>query len=684
MSTELLTFNGINAADGRYLTPPMTVQDLGRIAFGYEWRSGHLAELKWRYSPAGATYALRSDLNPLDLKDAGWGIIFPAGAEPDQVEAIREALGELLERRKEQAGPRYKEFYRGDKRGDESDGFGYKQGKSKDEFLVAHDAGPGPVDPLYVPYYLLIVGDPQSIPFTFQYELDVQYAVGRIYFDDLDQYAQYARSVVEAETSGKVSLPRKAVFFGVENEGDLSTQLSAIQLAEPLAEYVISQTERLGWQAQLVPPEETTKDRLSQLLGGEETPAFLFTASHGVGFPYGHKNQFPFQGALLCRDWPGPDGTPPGGIPRAWYLGGEDIADDADLLGLIAFHFACYGAGTPHQDSYAKRALGLRSTLAPHAFLADLPKRLLSHPKGGALAVVGHVDRAWSYSFDWKGAASSTTTFESILFKLLNGGTLGHALDDMNLRYAEFATLLSSELEDGWDPDLSHLARLWTAHNDARGYAIIGDPAVRLPVAKKGATAAERPAIEALPGGRGELPPVLVAQALAKEPADVPAGQEPALAPPPGPTVYAQPQTVLDGYAAMMSRYGELDAQDYAFGKKEIQQVMASLSEALQSLTSKLADVAADVSGVEVATYVGDDMENIKFKKGRFSAPAEQRALTHINLGGDTHVCVPLDAGDLDEALRAIHSDMVQQAMANRTALIKAVTDALTGLLSPG
>jgi tetratricopeptide (TPR) repeat protein len=471
---EQLIFNGINGATGSYLLPPMSPEEVSAIAKGDARDKEHLYDLQLRNRQSGKTKrGVKAGVDPLRLSSAGWGIIF-ASADSDKIPEIKEALGGLLDLRRSQAGELYKEF---------SDEGGYQHEENYLDFLGRHNIGPGPADPVRVPYYLLIVGDPETIPFEFQYQLDVQYAVGRIYFDAIEQYAQYAQSVVEMETAQKSS-PREATFFGVQNEDDPATQLSATQLIQPLAEKFSGEGGMQPWEIQSVVGDRATKSALADILGGERAPSLFFSASHGMGFPKDDPRQIPHQGALLCQDWPGPHNWKEP-IPENYYFSAEDISAEAELSGSIAFLFACYGAGTPQMDDFAHQAFRDPVAIAPHAFLAQLPQKLLSHPKGGMQAVIGHVERAWGYSFVWEQTGSQLAVFESALKTIMEGSPVGYALEFFNERYAELSTVLSTELQGvqfGKIVDDVDLAGKWTANNDARSYVIIGDPAVRLRV----------------------------------------------------------------------------------------------------------------------------------------------------------------------------------------------------------
>jgi hypothetical protein len=322
--------NGVDGATGEYLRSPMSVRDISLVAQGEILpRKRHSTAVKKKPAKKGT---LKARINPKNLGHAGWGVIFPFGADP----AIREALSELLSYRKQQATEFKESYYREYLWVD-----AYRPGESKQDFLKRHGMGPGPVNPAKVPYYLLIVADPETIPFRFQYELDVQYAVGRIHFGTLEEYAQYAHSVVSAE-SGRICLPRRAVFFGVANSDDKATAMSADDLVTPLAGSI--KKHHPSWTVETVLRDEARKSRLESLLGGSERPALVFTASHGMSFPQGDPPQLPHNGALLCQDWPGPREWQKS-IPQDFYFAGDDVGQQAGPLGLISFHFACYGAG---------------------------------------------------------------------------------------------------------------------------------------------------------------------------------------------------------------------------------------------------------------------------------------------------------------------------------------------------
>jgi len=471
MRNEFLSFNGVNGATGSYLFPPIDLAETRTIARNSHRDREELVHLRrWRTNFAGKQYGLRYGGDPLDLSSSGWGLITPVESDP----AIREALAPLLSRRRSQAGDRYRELE-------------YQPNESKREFLQRLGArADGPADPDRVPYYLLIVGDPEAVPFEFQYQLDVQYAVGRLHFAQPAGYDAYARGVLEAERLVR-SVDRRAVVFAVHNPGDVATELSATWLAPSLAAQLGEKAK--GWQVDLIEEDQATRPALQALLRRKAVPALLFTAGHGAGFPRGHPDQLSCQGALVCGEWRPSESaeaaTPP---PRETYLAGEDVDADARLFGLISMHFACYGAGTPRTDDYSFLDGEGPAEIAPRPFVAYLPQRLLSQ---GALAVIGHIDRGWSFSFSWDRAITDPALYVDALASLADGHPVGYAMEPLNERYAELATDVNERLGymerfPEWLPDEIEFSELWAAQNDARATVVLGDPAVRLPLDRRG------------------------------------------------------------------------------------------------------------------------------------------------------------------------------------------------------
>lgn len=452
---------GVMAESGQ-LMPALTPGDLKRIGDAP-------AAVSERGQAENTAFLAVSSVDPNNLAEAGWGIVLPEGLDP----AIREALSPLIEQRRRQVGDaNLFRIFEGKA--------GYKRGDSVRSWLDRFNVGLATVDPeLGVPLYLLLVGGPDLIPFEFQYLLDAYWCVGRVAFDRVGEYRSYAEGVVRYEEAAAVAHKRQVAIFNTRNLGDRATAMLHDQVASPLAGGVGAGRpvgQRQGFTVNPLLADAATKENLGKAIAGNKA-ALLFTGSHGVGFTASDARQRAMQGAILCQDWEG------GPIAEGEMFSAADIDPEARLDGLIHFFFACYGGGAPAFDTYSRQPDGNPLRICPEAIVARLPQVMLAR---GAQAVVAHIDRAWSYSFQAGRGAPQTQEFRDVMTRILRGERIGQSTDQFNLRWAVLSAELADiqrqrDLLDGQVSD-AVLANRWVARDDARNYVILGDPAVRLRV----------------------------------------------------------------------------------------------------------------------------------------------------------------------------------------------------------
>ena len=471
LETDTLAPFGVSASTGRPLAVLSDTAVKAMLAEERESGPDRLA-LSERADSSTAAFAVIGEVDSSDLGQSGWGVIFAPGIDP----AVRQALEPLLEHRRAQAAPFA--IYEG------ADGFhlGEKTAAWLDRQGVRMDV----VDPAKgVPYYLLIVAPPDVIPFEFQYSLDIYWAVGRLWFDSADEFRQYADSVIQYETMSAVPPTRNVALFATEHDFDNATQLFTKHVVRPLADgegatpIPVGKRQEFGLQTYL--GEAATKAALANVLRGMDggAPSLLFSGSHGMQFELGDPRQSAGQGAIVCQDWAGF-----GDIAEQHWFAGSDLPADAKVHGLMHVLFACHGGGCTELDNFDHLADQPRR-IAEKPFFSKLPQKMLSHPNGGALAVLAHIERAWTYSFKGDKGGSQTQGFRDVIGRLLRGERIGQATDVFNTRWAALSTELADrhlDLKHGSDVSLQALGRLWVARDDARNFLILGDPAVRLRV----------------------------------------------------------------------------------------------------------------------------------------------------------------------------------------------------------
>lgn len=354
-----------------------------------------------------------------------------------------------------------------------------------------------------VPLYLLILGDLHEISAELQHVLAMDTLVGRVHFArtggevDLEGYQSYAAKVVHFAEEGTPEAAPDLLFFTAP-DGSVATVTGRTRLVAPSLQ--VSRQRLATGALPAASVREVSAESVDELCTGlsGERPGVLLSVSHGLGPPRGgfrseeHKRQL--QGAML--------------IDHSEVLDAERMSGRAFLPGGIWFYLACFGAGTPASSAYHPwlsrlsdegaygGSVGAVLRALPgegeRPFVAALPQAALASPRG-PLAVIGHLDLAWTYGFSGtrKLAESRKSRILTPLEKLVQGHRAGVALGRLMAEYAEVNDDLMREYQieqtarvqkrpSPLDP--VEQAHRWMLRNDLRGYVLLGDPAARLPL----------------------------------------------------------------------------------------------------------------------------------------------------------------------------------------------------------
>lgn len=412
---------------------------------------------------------------PDDLVRQRWGLIAPAGERGDR---LIDAIAPLVEHRRRQQGA--VAIYRVPPRMTASEAARWKKRVFR--------TGAGSDDAL--PRYQLIVGDLDEVPLAIHHVQASDGFVGRLAFDELDGYRSYAAKVIAWEDARPAVAAGDAILHAVR-DGTPATRRAYEALIAP-GEQLLRQRRAAYGSLWVTGSERPSPDEL-WAAARRERPSVLLSVGHGIGVSRdcGDAVQRRRQGALSF----GASGA----------IEGADFVGRGFLPGGIWLSIACFSAGTPETSDYyhwldtlrrtghAASGIGhVLDTLAhDRPFLAAIPKAVLADPNG-PLAFVGHVDLAWTYSFfdlddrPRRRPARLVSVLQALLSRHRAGVAvrkLMHAFAEVN---TELTTLQDAQARVGGairDADRVRRAHLWMLRQDLAGYLLLGDPAVRLPIA---------------------------------------------------------------------------------------------------------------------------------------------------------------------------------------------------------
>jgi hypothetical protein len=433
--------------------------------------------------------------DPNSLRDQGWGVIAPRGEDGDRLLARTRALFD--QRAADQDGE--VPVYRVPPGMTAADTAAWIDRKLVGNAM--HEA---------IPSYLLVLGGPDQVSFELQQVLAGAFSVGRLGFDagaGPEAYEAYVDKLLRSERAPARG-PSRAVYF-IARDGTPATELGRRLLMQPCIADAEQQRAAGRFAASEIATieDEDPARAVDRLLAAAAGPGVVFSCSHGAGAPqngWSSPDQRRAVQGALC-------------LGQGQRLDAQLLADAPFVPGGIWLMFACFGAGTPGHSAYhpwlarlqqaGEYDEDLAAVLASlpgegePPFLAALPQAALANPDG-PLAVIGHLDLAWSYGFhdlDKMSGGARHRRFHELVAQLVRGSRVGLALGGSLMRartqvQTELAIAAAAEAHAGQDrlDQRVRLGHRWMVLADLDGYLVLGDPAARMAVARPSASARRR------------------------------------------------------------------------------------------------------------------------------------------------------------------------------------------------
>jgi hypothetical protein len=388
-----------------------------------------------------------------DLSQAKWGVVLPE-EKPEFNKRLIKALSPLIEHRAQQTESPPEQLI-----------FTYRRNETGGEWLKRHGVESAEQNPEKTPYYLLLIGNPKDVPFSFQYEL-VQHAIGRLSLPTLKNYRNYAKNIVEYEQTNSV---RKNWVLCAPKHDYFTTQSSKWLMSIMNDDIWKTRTDRVE---NFIGEDATKANILQRFNDLTNNSELFFFAGHGVHhFPSAPEEQQAVQGAFVFQ----PTSTQN-------VLTADEVNRQLGWHNNIIFTTACHGAGTPsvsdfsHWWSLLPATSSLNQQNAWVSLIASLPQKFLGLERP-ALAYVGHIDVFTSLTLQ-------KDLFSFILNEIWLGHRIGYALrhlrDRVLVKSFSITEWIDAKEKYGYTAPPEHVIINWILRNDARNFILLGDPAVSL------------------------------------------------------------------------------------------------------------------------------------------------------------------------------------------------------------